>query len=60
MTLGAYEAVGADPTLFFVSRGHELPEIEVVLPRTDDYQVVRKDAEHDPRGETLRVRVSRS
>jgi hypothetical protein len=29
MTLGAYEAVRADPTLFFVSRGHELPEIEV-------------------------------
>lgn len=56
MTLAAYEAVRADPTLFVVAPGHELPEIEVVLRRTDDYQVVRKEgeagelaSEHDPR-----------
>jgi hypothetical protein len=56
MTLAAYEAVRADPTWFVVAPGHELPEIEHVLSRTADYQVVQKEggaarlaAAQDPR-----------
>jgi hypothetical protein len=56
LTLTAYEDVRKDPTRFIVAVGHELPEIEVVLSRTDDYQVVVKQgeaaelvAEKDPR-----------
>jgi hypothetical protein len=45
LTLAAYENVRSDPALFVVAPGHELPEIEVVLRRTDAYQVVRKDGE---------------
>jgi hypothetical protein len=56
MTLAVYEDVRADPTTFVVAPGHELPEIEEVLVRNDEYQVVAKSggaaalvAEHDPR-----------
>jgi hypothetical protein len=42
MPLTAYEEVRADPTTFVVAPGHELPEIEEVILRTPDYQVVRK------------------
>ena len=56
LTLAAYEDVRKDPTRFIVALGHELPEIEVVVLRTDDYQVVVKQgeaaelvAEKDPR-----------
>lgn len=45
ITLAAYEEVRSDPTLFVVAPGHDLPEIEEVLQRTDAYQVVRKDGE---------------
>ena len=52
----AYELVRRDPAQFVVARGHELPEIEAVVFRTNDYQVVRKQgeaarvaAEEDPR-----------
>jgi hypothetical protein len=45
LTLAAYEAVRADSALFVVAPGHELPEIEEVLRRTDAYQVVRKEGE---------------
>lgn len=52
----AYELVRRDPTQFVVAPGHDLPEIEVVVFRTRDYQVVRKQgeaadvaAEEDPR-----------
>lgn len=57
MTLDVYEHVRADPTQFVVARGHELPEIEEVVVRTDAYEIVRKlgeaaelVAERDPRG----------
>jgi hypothetical protein len=56
MTIAAYEGVRADPRCFVVAPGHELPEIEEVLYRTDEYQVVKKEgpaahlvAERDPR-----------
>jgi hypothetical protein len=42
ITLAAYESVRSDPTLFVVALGHDRPEIEEVLDRTDTYQIVRK------------------
>ena len=41
----AYEFVRRDPTQFVVAPGHDLPEIEAVVFRTQDYQVVRKQGE---------------
>jgi hypothetical protein len=56
LTLSAYENVRRDPTSFVVAPGHELPEIEQVLIRAADYQVVQKEggaarlaAAQDPR-----------
>lgn len=43
MTLAAYERVRADAHCFVVAPGHELPEIEEVLSRNDEFQVVRKE-----------------
>ena len=40
----AYEGARAHPTRFLVRRGHELPEVEHVVDRADDYVVVEKDA----------------
>jgi hypothetical protein len=45
LTLAAYERVRADGTHFVVASGHELPEIESVIFRGADYQVVRKQGE---------------
>jgi hypothetical protein len=45
MSLAAYEEVRSDSTLFLVAPGHELPEIEEVVRRTDAYQVVKKEGE---------------
>lgn len=51
-----YERVRGDPMLFAIVPGHELPEAEDVVERTDRFSVVRKrpDVEHisrstDPR-----------
>ena len=52
-----YERVRADPTLFVTLPGHEIPDVESVVERTDGFQMVRKDpgaparlaTEHDPR-----------
>jgi hypothetical protein len=56
LTLSMYEEIRKDPTQFVVALGHELPEIEIVVTRTDAYQVVRKQGdaaelaeEKDPR-----------
>jgi hypothetical protein len=56
MTVSEYEQVRADPKQFVVAPGHELPEIEDVITRTNRYQVVVKQGEaaafvteHDPR-----------
>jgi hypothetical protein len=38
-----YRGVRADATLFFVKPGHDLPEAETVVEKTDRYWVVRKD-----------------
>jgi len=45
LTLAVYEEVRADPTWFVVAPGHELPEIEVVIRRSAEFQVVRKEGE---------------
>jgi hypothetical protein len=57
MTLAAYEAARADPAVFVVAVGHELPEIEDVVHRAAGYQLVKKRGEaaalaeeEDPRG----------
>jgi hypothetical protein len=52
MRLAAYEEVRSDPALFVVAAGHNRPEIETVVRRTDAYQVVRK------KGEAARIAVS--
>jgi hypothetical protein len=42
LTLGEYESVRATPTWFVIALGHELTEIEQVVRRNDEYQVVQK------------------
>src|SRR5581483_8734753 len=42
LSLGTYEEARADPAVFVVAPGHELPEIEEVVERRDGYQLVRK------------------
>ncbi len=56
-TLPQYQAVRADPMLFLICPGHEVPDVEDVVERGDRYAVVRKheDAraiveQTDPRG----------
>jgi hypothetical protein len=38
----AYEGVRADPLLFVIKRGHEIPDVEDVVRETETYAVVRK------------------
>jgi hypothetical protein len=42
LTLGEYEAVRANPRRFVIVRGHEVPEVEVVVEEHDRYGVVEK------------------
>jgi hypothetical protein len=42
MTLAEYEAVRLNPRRFIVAPGHELPEVEVVVRRAENYFVVEK------------------
>jgi hypothetical protein len=42
MTRPEYETVRADPTLFAVSPGHEIPDVEEVVEKRKGYDVVRK------------------
>ncbi len=56
LTIVEYEAVRSDPRQFIVAHGHELPEIERVVAKNSDYQIVVKSgeaaefvAERDPR-----------
>lgn len=39
----AYEALRSDPTLFAVKPHHDIPDVETVVERNDEYWVVRKD-----------------
>jgi hypothetical protein len=55
---GEYEHVRAESALFLVRPGHELPDVETVVERHDEFFVVRKHPgvpdriarETDPRG----------
>jgi hypothetical protein len=40
--LDDYEQLRADSTLFAVRPGHEIPDVEAVVERHDEYWVVRK------------------
>jgi hypothetical protein len=42
MSLGEYEQLRADPELFGVKPGHEIPDVENVVERRPGYDVVRK------------------
>jgi hypothetical protein len=42
VTIPEFERIRADSTLFFVERGHELPDVEDVVEQTPAYDVVRK------------------
>jgi hypothetical protein len=43
MSAEAYERLRSDPIQFVVLAGHELPDVETVVERTDAFVVVRKD-----------------
>jgi hypothetical protein len=40
--LRTYEEARADPALFVIKPGHEIPDVEQVVTREDEYFVVRK------------------
>jgi hypothetical protein len=42
MTRPEYEALRKEPTLFAVSPGHEIPDVEDIVDRREGYDVVRK------------------
>jgi hypothetical protein len=42
VSLPEYERVRQDSTLFFVSIGHEKPDVESVVEQNEEYDVVRK------------------
>ena len=42
LTHGEYEALRADPVLFGILPGHEIPEVEVVVAEHERYLTVRK------------------
>lgn len=45
LTISEYEAARSDPRQFVVASGHELPEIETVVAKNRDYQIVLKTGE---------------
>ena len=42
ITPSAYEELRAEPTLFAVTAGHEIPDVEDVVLTTEQYDVVKK------------------
>ncbi|HEY2655574.1 MAG TPA: hypothetical protein VGI55_07280 [Solirubrobacteraceae bacterium] len=42
LTIAEYESVRANPRQFLLAPGHEIPAVEQVIRRTDDYVVVQK------------------
>jgi hypothetical protein len=42
LDLSSYEAVRADSQLFFIRPGHEAPDVEDVVSKSEGYFVVRK------------------
>jgi hypothetical protein len=52
LTLEEYERVRAEPTHFVIAHGHEAPDVERVVEKTDRYAVVEKFS-----GEAERIAV---
>lgn len=44
LTLREYETVRADPTHFAIHHGHQAPDVEDVVEKHEEYDVVRKRA----------------
>ena len=44
MTVADYEGVRSEPTHFAVLPGHEIPDLEEVVARNEEFLVVRKKA----------------
>jgi len=44
MKPGEYEALRAQPADFAIVPGHELPDVEEVISRREEYAIVRKNA----------------
>jgi hypothetical protein len=42
-----YERIRANPRLFFVAPGHEIPDVETVVERHDEWAVVEKPGDVD-------------
>jgi hypothetical protein len=42
VSIDAYERFRSDATLFIVARGHEVPNLEDIIEKHNDYSVVRK------------------
>ena len=42
MTIGEYEELRKDPTLFAVYPGHEAPDVERIVEQREGYDVIRK------------------
>lgn len=57
-SLADYEAVRAEPTRFLIAPEHALPEIEVVVDRSDEWWVVEKVGEAAELAEELDPRDS--
>jgi hypothetical protein len=57
VSLSEYERVRANPTLFFVHRGHENADVEEVVEEGEGYDVVRKH--EGPAAEQARERDPR-
>ena len=57
LTREQYEHVRADSRHFAVRRGHEVPDVEVVVEEIDDWVIVEKPAEVDETLERLDPRA---
>ena len=57
LTREQYEHVRADSRHFAVRRGHEIPDVEVVIEEIDDWVIVEKPAEVDETLERLDPRA---
>jgi hypothetical protein len=45
LSVGTYEEVRSDPTMFIVAPGHEMNDVEEPVRRAEGYIIVRKHAE---------------
>ena len=48
LTLDEYERVRADPVLFAMLAGHDIPDVEDIVARTDRYVIARKKPQSWP------------